>query len=116
MCNSKRKIYGPIQEKGEKCTIQELYKLYQSLDIVRTVEVAQLRWAVHLQRMGDSETPRSTSDIRMEGRTVRRPKLWWMDGVVGGLRKLGIQRLWTVIRDKQSWNRVLQIAEAHRGL
>jgi len=65
-------------ENAEKGTIQELYKQSQSLEIIRTVEVAQLCCAGHLKRMGHSETPRSITDFRLEGRTVRRPKLWWM--------------------------------------
>ena len=97
---------------------RELYKHYQSLEIIRTVEVAQLQWAghLHLQRMGHCETPRSITDFRLEERTVNRPKLWRIDGVVDDVRKLGIWRWWMVTRDRQLCTRVLQVAEAHHGL
>jgi len=71
-------VHCKRKENGEKGTIEELYKQSRSLEIIRTVEVVQLRQAGHLQRMGHSETPRSITDFRLEGRTVRRPKLWWM--------------------------------------
>ena len=50
-------------------------------------------WLGHVQRMGNNEIPRRIMDFRLKGRrTVGRPKLRWIDGVVEDLRKLGIQR------------------------
>jgi hypothetical protein len=35
-----------------------------------------------------------------------------MDGAVEDLRKLGLKSWWTVTRDRESWKKVLQEAEA----
>jgi len=36
-----------------------------------------------------------------EGGKWQRPKLWWMDGVVEYLRKMGLQRWWMVATDRE---------------
>lgn len=68
---------------------QELHHLYRSLDIIRTIKVARLQWGGNLYTMGNNEIHRRIMDFRLEGRTVGRPKLLWMDGAVEDLRKLG---------------------------
>jgi hypothetical protein len=49
---------------------QVLYQLYGSPDIIGTMKVARLRWAVHMQRMDRSEMPERIMDCKPEGRTV----------------------------------------------
>jgi hypothetical protein len=39
-----------------------------------------------------------------------------MDGVLEDLRKLGFKSWWMVAKDRESWRKVLQEAEAHTGL
>ena len=51
-----RKIYGPVNEKGEWRIRynKELYELYKSSDIT-DIKIARLRWAGHVQRMKNDE-------------------------------------------------------------
>jgi hypothetical protein len=43
--------------------------------------------------LGNNEIPRRIMETKLEGsRRMRRPKLRCLDGVVEGLKKLGIQR------------------------
>jgi hypothetical protein len=67
--------------------------------------------------MNRSEMPKRIMNCKPEGRrAVRQPKLRWMDGVVEELRKLGVKSWWTAARDRESWKKVLQEAEACSGL
>jgi hypothetical protein len=54
--------------------------------------------------------------IREGMRSVGRPRLRWMDGVLEDLRKLGVKSWWMATKDRESWRKVLREAEAHIGL
>jgi hypothetical protein len=99
-----------MQEKGEKGTIQELYQLYWSLDIIRTVKWQGYDGQCIYKEWVIVKHPEASHIFRLEGRTVRRPKLWWMDSVVDDPRKLGIQKWWMVMVERQLCERVIQVA------
>jgi hypothetical protein len=52
--------------------------------------------------------------------TRRKKKCWaaqtWVDGVLEDLWKLGVKSWWMVTKDRESWRKVRQEAEAHIGL
>jgi len=67
--------------------------------------------------MSSNDMPRRIMESKPEGRrSVGRPKLRWMDGVLEDLRKLGVKSWWMVAKDRESWRKVLREAEAHIGL
>jgi hypothetical protein len=39
-----------------------------------------------------------------------------MDGVLEDLRNLGVKSWWMVVKDRESWRKVLREVEAHIGL
>jgi len=54
-------------------------------------------------KVGDYETPRTVTDLRLDGRrTMRRPKCRWMESAVENLRQLGISRWWVVATATES--------------
>ena len=92
-----------------------MFQLYGYLDIVTAIKVARLRWVGHVCRMDNNEIPKRVMRHKPEGRSVGRPKLHWMDGMIEDLRKLGVS-WWTVARNRESWRKNLKEAEARMGL
>jgi hypothetical protein len=67
--------------------------------------------------INDNEMPRRIMECKPEGRSsVGRPRLRWKDGVEDDLRKLNVKNWWTVAKDRESWEKILREAEAHKGL
>jgi hypothetical protein len=89
-----RKIYGPVQEKGEwrMRYNTEWYQLYTLPDITGASKAARSRWAGH------AELPRGIMGCKPEGRSVGQLKLRWMNGVAGDSRRLGTKSWWRVAR------------------
>ncbi|KAJ4438485.1 hypothetical protein ANN_14430 [Periplaneta americana] len=59
--------------------------------------------------MADHEIPKKVMGNKFEGkRSVGRPRLRWMDGVLEDLKKVGIKGWWLVARDRDTWKRVLR--------
>ena len=114
-----RRILGPICEEHtwRKRTNRELYELYQDASVVKFIKINRLRWLGHLHRMGDLELPkRMVFNNPIGRRSVGRPKLRWLDGVVTDCRLLG-QTNWKVAaNDRSGWRRFLQAAKTHQGL
>jgi hypothetical protein len=50
--------------------------------------------------MDKNEIHRRILDFRLEGRTLQRPKIQWMDDVVEDLRKARIRRWWMIAGDR----------------
>jgi hypothetical protein len=88
-----------------------LYLLYWSLDIIRTAKWHSYDGQCIYKEWVIVKHPEASQVFRLEGRKVRRPKLWWMDSVVDDLRKLWIQRWWKMVtKERQLCNRVPQVA------
>jgi hypothetical protein len=65
----------------------------------------------------NNDMPRRIMESKPEGRrSVGRPKLRRLDGVLEDLRKLGVKSWWLVARDRESWRKVLREDEAYIGL
>jgi hypothetical protein len=77
-----RRIYGSIFE-GEIWRSrhnEELYHLYDEIDLVTKVRITRLRWAEHIVRMQDKLPCKKITFDKPEGRRrVRRSNLRWMD-------------------------------------
>ena len=114
-----RKIYGPICDRGEWRIRynSELYRLYKYPEVVTSIKVSRLQWSGHVQRMAEHEIPKKIMGNKFEGkRSVGRPRLRWMDGVLEDLRKLRIKGWWLVAWDREAGKKVLREAEAQIGL
>jgi hypothetical protein len=67
--------------------------------------------------MKSTEIPRKLMEWKPEGRrSVRRPRLRWMDGVEDDLRKMKVKKWWLAARNRESWRNILREAEDDSGL
>ena len=66
---------------------------------------SRLRWAGHVERMGDDRLPKRAAELREEGRMrLGRPRLRWEDCVKIDVRKAGEADDWKKkTRDRRRW-------------
>ena len=107
-----RKIYGPFCDRGEwRIRLnQELYDIYDDIDVVKRIKIQRLRWLGHVARMDSSNPVRKVFESEPDGGCRRQghPKAQrWAKQVDENLRTLGI-RNWRQARDV--WRR--KLAEA----
>ena len=71
---------------------QELYELYDDIDIVQRINSKRLSWLGHVVRMNENAPARRAFDAVPEGGRRRRgrPRLRWKDQVVSVLEESGI--------------------------
>jgi hypothetical protein len=53
-----RRIYGPVQDKGQWRSNKELYDLFKEPKLSITIRSARLRWPGHVRRMDEEALPR----------------------------------------------------------
>jgi len=73
-----RMIYGPVKDNGMWRTryINELYTMYNELDIVKVIKIGRLRWLGHLFRMQKLNPCRKLTLFKPEGtQLVGKPPL-----------------------------------------
>jgi hypothetical protein len=65
-----RRIYGAICEEATQSSRynEELYRLYDEADWVRTIKITRLRWAGHIMRMQDNLPCKKITLDKPEGR------------------------------------------------
>ena len=116
-----RRIYGPVceEEIWRSKYNEELYRLYEKVDLVTTIKITRLRWAGHVTRMQDNLPCKKITLDKPEGRSrAGRPNLRWIDGVTKDAEKLGV-RNWRArarARDRDDWRQLLESAKTLRGL
>jgi hypothetical protein len=88
-----RKIFGAVGEQGEWRirTNDQVYKLYEELELVAEVKKRRLQYLGHVVRMEEDRVPKKILDQhpgsrRKPGRTRKR----WLDDVTKDLEVLGI--------------------------
>jgi hypothetical protein len=100
-----RKIFGPKREEDgsqRKLHNDELYSLYSSPNIVRVIKSRRMRWAGHMERMGEGRVVYRVLVGRPEDkRSLGRPRRRWEDNIKMDLRKIGIEG-----RTGYSWLRI----------
>ena len=90
---------------------EELYLLYDGVDLVTTINISRLRWAGNVMRMQDN------FPCKPEGRRrAGRPNLRWIDGVTKDAKNLGVRNWRARARDSDDWMRLLESAKTMRGL
>ena len=68
------KIYVPFCDRGE--WNQELYDIYDDIDVVKRIKIQRLRWLGHVARM-DSSNPVFESELGGGCRRQGRPPQRW---------------------------------------
>jgi hypothetical protein len=99
-----RKIFGPKRKEDgswRKLHNDELYSLYSSPNIVRTIKSRRMRWAGHVARMGEGRGFYRFLIGRPEGkRQLGRRRHRWEDNINMDLREIGV--------DGANWIRLAQ--------
>ena len=118
-----RRIYGPAQEGGRwrPRWNNELYRLYNDLNIVEDIKIRRLGWAGHVIRMADERIPKKVlNGTFYNTRPVGRPRTRWADVVQrDALQLLGIRgiRGWRRrAENRNEWRQLLREAKARKGL
>ena len=109
-----RTIYGPLCDRGEwrKRWNQELYDIYDDIDIVKRIKIQHLRLLGHVTRMDSSNPVRKVfeSEPVEECRRQGRPPQRWAKHVDENLRTLGIRNWRQPATARDVWRR--KLAEA----
>jgi hypothetical protein len=100
-----RKIFGPRREADNgpwtKLHNDELHGLYSSPNIAKVIKSRRIRWAGHVERMGEGRGVYSVLVGRPQGkRPLGRPRRKWEDHIKLDLREMGI--------DERNWIRLAQ--------
>jgi hypothetical protein len=114
-----RGIYGAIQIDGvwRRCYSQELYSLFNDVDIIKRIKINRLRWAGYVIRRENEEIIKILMIVKLEGKKKKgRPRMRWMDGVEKYLRNLGVVDWRAKAQEGDGWRNFLEQAETHKGL
>ena len=99
-----RMIYHPIDDNGIWRTIynNELYRLYDELDIVKVIKIGRLRGLGHLFIMQELDPCRNLTLFKPEvTRHVGKPKLKWLESAEEDIKNVDV-RNWRRNRTKNS--------------
>jgi hypothetical protein len=113
-----RRTYRAVQIDGvwQRCYSQELYSLFNGVDIIKRIKINRLRWAGHVIRRENEEIIKRLMIVKPEGKRKKgRPRMRWMDGV-DGLRNLGVVNWRAKAQERDSWRKFLEQAKTHEGL
>jgi hypothetical protein len=84
-----RRIFGSKRDEmkgGWRKLYIELYNLYSSPNIIRTIKSRRMRWAAHVTRMRPNRNAYRILVEKTNGkRQLGRPR-WWMDNIKMDLR------------------------------
>lgn len=108
-----RKIFGPICV-GDAYRIRwndELYELYDDVDIVQRINIQRLRWLGHIARMDETTPARAAFDAVVGGQRRRgRPRARWKDQMSEITSGLGVTNWRTRAQDRIAWRRIMHQA------
>jgi len=93
----------------------ELYKLYDELDIIKVIKMGRLRWLRHLFRRQELDPRGKLSVLKPEGnRHVRKPEVRWLESVKEDVKKMGV-RIWgRKWQNREKWRKFLEKATVHQ--
>jgi hypothetical protein len=89
-----RRIFGPKNDEvtgdGRKLNTEELHNLYSSPSVIRVIKSRRMRWAGHVERMGEKRNAYRTLGVKPEGkRPLGRPRRRWVNNIKMNLREIG---------------------------
>ena len=86
-------IYSPVNDNGIWRTryYNELYTLFDELDLVRVIKRRILRLLGHVFRMQDLDPCRKLTLLKPEGSRVGKLKLRWFGSVEKDLKNVGVR-------------------------
>ena len=108
-----RKIYGPFGDRGEwRITNQELYDIYDGIDVVKGIKIQRLRWLGHVHRIDSSNPVRKVFQSEPDGGSRRKgwPRQRWAKQVTEDGTTLGIRNWRQAATARDVWRR--KLAEA----
>jgi hypothetical protein len=113
-------IFGPTQEEGRRCPRwnNELYRLYNDLNIVEDIKIKRLGWAGHIIRMEEGRIPKKVLNRKFHNtRPVGRPRIRWEDAVQkDALQILGTREWRRRAENRDEWWQLSREAKARKGL
>ena len=96
---------------------EEVRQLYGELDMATEIKKGRLRWLGHVERMGEERVVNRLYQNTPEGsRSVRRPRLRWVDDVREDLRRMGVTNWRIRAYRRDEWKMVLKEAKVLQGL
>jgi hypothetical protein len=89
-----RRTFGPKRDEvtggWTKLHNEELHNLYSSPSIIRMIKSRRMRWATHVERMGEKRNVYRILVGMPEGkRPLGRPRRMWVDNIEMALIKIG---------------------------
>jgi hypothetical protein len=88
-----RRIFGPTRDEAtggwRKLHNEELHSLYSSPSIIRMIKPRRMKWAGHVERMGEKRNAYRILVGKPEGkRPLGRPRRRWVDNNKMDLREI----------------------------
>jgi hypothetical protein len=110
ICYGQETIFGPKRDEviGEwrKPHSEELHSLYSSPNIIKQIISRRMRWAGHMERMGEEII--QVFGRKPEGRRPPgRPRRRWEDGIRMDLREIGWGEWIHLAQDRGRWRSVV---------
>jgi hypothetical protein len=88
-----RRIFRPKKDEvtGEWIKLHnELHDLYSSPSVIRIMKSRRMRWADHVEGMGEKRNAYRLLVGKPEGKApLTRPRHWWVDNIKMDLRETG---------------------------
>jgi hypothetical protein len=90
---------------------EELNDLYSSPNIIRVIKSRRMRWARHVERMGENRGSYRILVGRPEGRLpLGRPRRRWEDNIKMDLQEVGWSMDWTELaQDRDRWRALVNV-------
>jgi hypothetical protein len=115
-----RRIYGPTVDPNglrRRRTNEETNTLLKQRNIVRYINVQRLAWLGHLKRMHEGRTTKKITHWKpLSSRPKGRPKVKWEEDVPQDLKIMKIKSWKTLVRRKEQWKEIVELAKTHLGL
>jgi hypothetical protein len=88
---------------------------HKSQDNVTVIKIRKLEWFGHVIGMDETGCVKEIFEGKLERRRGRgQPRLRWINGVEGDLRKIGVKRWKTKALDRVEWALVLREGQTER--
>jgi hypothetical protein len=81
------------------------------------IKAQRLAWLGHLERLHEERTTKKTTHWKpLSSRPTGRPEKKWEQDVLQGLQVMKIESWKTLVRRKEQWKGIVELAKTHLGL